>query len=187
MDRKLSLQIAVQCRYNQEKRDSSGTKEEHEAQMETYGNVENDNRSRAGSGLFRLVRCDSDVTVDDPLYVHAPLWLVRYSFNDKDYRVAIAGDSGNVLKGEIPISKKKRIINYSIAMVVLLAGAILGNFGMGFLGSEDTQVGGIIMLIIAIVGIGLTALPIRTAFKVQFEKSGVKQIRKSRRKGRGGR
>jgi hypothetical protein len=154
--------------------------EKHEAQMETYGNVENDNRAQAASGLSRLVRCDSKVTVQDPLYVHAPLWLVRYSFNDKDYKVAIAGDSGKVLKGEIPISQKKRIINYAIAVVVLLAGAVLGNFGLPLAMVEETQVWGIIMIIIALVGIGLTAIPVRLAFKIQLEKSGVKQIRKSR-------
>jgi len=158
--------------------------EESDAQMQTYGDIENQNRSKAGSGLSRLVRCDSDVDVGDPLYVHAPLWLVRYSFNDKDYKVAIAGDSGKVLKGEIPISTKKRIINYAIAIVILLAGAILGNFGMPLL-DTDNQVWGIIMLIIAIVGIGLTALPIRMAMKMQLEKSTAKKIRKTRLK-RGG-
>ena len=158
--------------------------EEHEAQMQTYGDIENQNRSKAGSGLYRLVRCDSDVDVGDPLYVHAPLWLVRYSFNDKDYKVAIAGDSGKVLKGEIPISTKKRIINYAIAIVMLLAGAVLGNFGFPLLEYEDTQIWGIIMLIIAVVGIGLTALPIRMAMKMQLEKSTLKNSRKARRKGR---
>ena len=152
--------------------------------MQTYGDIENQNRSKAGSGLYRLGRCDSDVDVGDPLYVHAPLWLVRYSFNDKDYKVAIAGDSGKVLKGEIPISTKKRIINYAIAIVMLLAGAVLGNFGFPLLEYEDSQIWGIIMLIIAVVGIGLTALPIRMAMKMQLEKSTLKNSRKTRRKGR---
>ena len=154
--------------------------EENDAQMQTYGDIENQNRSKAGSGLSRLVRCDSDVDIGDPLYVHAPLWLVRYSFNDKDYKVAVAGDSGKVLKGEIPISTKKRIINYAIAVVVLLAGAVLGNFGLPLAMVEDTQIWGIIMIVVALVGMGLTALPIRMAMKMQLEKSTVKKIRKAR-------
>ncbi|TFG18779.1 MAG: hypothetical protein EU530_08215 [Promethearchaeota archaeon] len=158
--------------------------EEHESQMQTYGDIENQNRSKAGSGLHRLVRCDSDVDVGEPLYVHAPLWLVRYSYNDKNYKVAIAGDSGNVLKGEIPISTKKRIINYVVAIAMLLAGAVLGNFGLPLLENEASQVWGIIMLIIAIVGIGLTALPIRMAMKMQLEKSSLKNARRVKRKGR---
>lgn len=154
--------------------------EEHEAQMEAYGNIENQNRSQAGSNVYRLVRCDSNVTVHDPLYVHAPLWIVRYSFNDTDYKVAIAGDSGKVLKGEIPISRKKRGINYAIAVTVLIAGAIFGNFGLPLIEFEDTQIWGIIMLIVALVGLGLTAIPIRMAFKMQLEKLETKQIHKSR-------
>ncbi|MHA1110851.1 MAG: hypothetical protein ACTSRE_07085 [Promethearchaeota archaeon] len=158
--------------------------EGHEAQMQTYGAIENQNRSKAGSGLHRLVRCDSDVDVGDPLYVHAPLWLVRYSFNDKDYKVAIAGDSGKVLKGEIPISTKKRIINYALAIVMLLAGAVLGNFGLPLAMVEgDSQIWGIIMLIVAVAGMGLTALPIRMAMKMQLEKSSAKKVRRSKRGG----
>lgn len=155
--------------------------EEHEAKMNTYGAVENQNRAQASSGLNRLVRCDSKITVKDPLYVHAPLWICRYSFNDKYYKVSIAGDSGTVVKGEIPISRKKRIINYAIALAVLLAGAVLGNFGFAFAAVEETEVWGIIMMIVAIVGVGLTAIPIRLAFKMQLEKSSTKENRKAKR------
>ena len=157
--------------------------EEHDAQMQTYGAVDNQNRSQAGSGLERLVRCDSNIDIGDPLYVHAPFWLVRYSFNDKDYKVAVAGDTGRVLKGEIPISTKKRIINYAVAVVMLLAGAIVGNFGLPMLEVEDTQIWGIIMLILGVVSIGLTVLPVRIAMKMQLEKSSVKKSRRARRRG----
>ncbi len=156
--------------------------EEHDAEMQTFGAIENQNRSKAGSGLSRLVRCDSDVDVGDPLYVHAPLWLIRYSFNDKDYRVAVAGDSGKVLKGEIPISTKKRIINYVVAIVMLIAGAAIGTVGMYFLPTEETEIWGIIMMIVGVACTGLTALPIRIAMKMQLEKSTAKISRRSRRK-----
>ncbi len=158
--------------------------EEHDAQMETYGAVDNQNRAQAASSLSRLVRCDSEIDVGDPLYVHAPLWLVRYSFNDKDYKIAIAGDSGKVLKAEIPISTKKRIINYTIALVMLLAGAVLGNFGLPLLQDGDTEIWGILMMIVGVVAMGLTALPVRIAMKMQLEKSNTKKIRKTRMKGR---
>ena len=153
----------------------------HEAQMETYGAVENENRVQAGSGLVRLVRCDSEITIHESLYVHAPLWVIRYNFNEQVYKVSVAGDSGKVVKGEIPISRKKRIINYAMALAILLAGAVLGNFGFNFLPVEETEIWGIVMIIVAVVGMGLTSIPIRMAFKMQLEKSSVKDIRKTRR------
>lgn len=156
--------------------------EEENARMQTYGAVDDQNRSQAGSGLERLVRCDSDINIGAPLYVHAPFWLVRYSFNDKDYKVAIAGDSGQVLKGEIPISMKKRIINYAIAVVMLLAGAVLGNFGLPLLDAEATEIWGIVLLVLGVVSLGLTALPARIAMKMQLEKSSIKKNRRTRRK-----
>ncbi|MHA1510776.1 MAG: hypothetical protein ACTSRX_03555 [Promethearchaeota archaeon] len=155
--------------------------EPHEAQMKAYGDIENKNRSIAASNLHKLVRCDSEITVQNPLYVHSPLWSVRYRLEDKIYKVSVAGDSGKVVKGEVPITTKQRIINYVLGTVLILVSAILGNFGIQMSAIEDTAVIGIILIILGVVGIGCSAIPIRKAFKMQLEKSSIKEIRKERR------
>ena len=155
--------------------------ESHEAQMEAYGDIENKNRSMAASGLHKLVRCDSEITVQNPLYVHAPLWLVRYRLNDKVYKVSVAGDSGKVVKGEVPITMKQRIINYVLGTVLILVSAVLGNFGISMSGIEDTATIGVILIILGVIGIGCSVIPIRKAFKMQLEKSSIKEIKKERR------
>jgi hypothetical protein len=154
----------------------------HEAQLEAYGDIENKNRSIAASGLHKLVRCDSEITVHDPLYVHVPLWSVRYLHDGKVYKASVAGDSGKVVKGEVPISMKQRIISYISGMLLILVSAILGNFGVLLLDTEDYVIVGAIMLILAIVGIGCSAIPLRKAFRMQLEKSSKKEIQKERRK-----
>ncbi|QEE15264.1 hypothetical protein DSAG12_01089 [Promethearchaeum syntrophicum] len=155
--------------------------EPNEAQMEAYGDIENKNRSMAASNLHKLVRCDSEITVENPLYVHSPLWSVRYRLEDKIYKVSVAGDSGKVVKGEVPITTKQRIINYVLGTVLILVSAILGNFGIQMSAIEDTAVIGIILIILGVVGISCSAIPIRKAFKMQLEKSSMKEIKKERR------
>ena len=155
--------------------------EPHEAQMEAYGDIENKNRSMAASGLHKLVRCDSEITVQTPLYVHAPLWSIRYRLNDKVYKVSVAGDSGKVVKGEVPITMKQRIINYVLGTALILVSALLGNFGIQMSAIEDTATIGVILIILGVVGIGCSAIPIKKAFKMQLEKSSIKEIKKERR------
>lgn len=154
----------------------------HEAQMEAYGDIENKNRSIAASNLYKLVRCDSEITVQNPLYVHAPLWLVRYRLDDKLYKVSVAGDSGKVVKGEVPITMKQRIINYVFGTVLILVSGILGNFGIPMLETEDTTAVGVILMILGVIGIGCSVLPIRKAFKMQLEKTSKNEIKRERRK-----
>jgi len=155
--------------------------ESHEAQMEAYGDIENKNRSMAASGLHKLVRCDSEITVQTPLYVHAPLWSIRYRLNDKVYKVSVAGDSGKVVKGEVPITMKQRIFNYVLGTVLILVSALLGNFGIQMSAIEDTATIGVILIIFGVIGIGCSVLPTRNAFKMQKEKSSIKEIKKERR------
>lgn len=154
----------------------------HESQMITYGRVENQNRSIAAQGLHKLVRCDSQIQTNKPLYVHAPLWQVRYRFEDKVYKVSVAGDSGKVVKGEIPLTLKRRIFNYIIGMLLIIGGAVFGNWTYGMATGTTDETLGIILTIVAVVLIGLSILPLKNAFSIQLEKSSVKDIKKERKK-----
>lgn len=152
----------------------------HEAQIETYGRVENTNRSIAQSRVQRLIRCDSVVNIDEPLYVHAPLWVVRYKFQDKIYKVSAAGDSGKIVKGEIPLTKKRRLINFILGVGLFFIFAILGNTGFNafFVNSDDW---GLFLTAISIVVMLVSFKPIKTSFQIQLEKSEIKDIHKDRK------
>ncbi|MBD3351391.1 MAG: hypothetical protein GF364_07880 [Candidatus Lokiarchaeota archaeon] len=154
----------------------------HEAKMDAYGKIENDNRAQAASGLHKLVRCDSDIQTGDPLYVHAPLWEVRYTFENKVFKVSAAGDSGKVVKGEIPLTLKRRILNYIIGMLLIVIFGIIGNVGLGMTNVADTETTGIILLIVSVIAMGFSVLPLKNAFSIQLEKSMEKDIHKDRKK-----
>lgn len=154
----------------------------HEAQMLTYGRVEDQNRAIASQGLSKLVRCDSQIETLKPLYVHAPLWQVRYRFEDKVYKVSVAGDSGKVVKGEIPMTLKRRIINYIVGMILIIAGSISGSFSFNMITTASNETWGVIITIIAVIVMGLSIIPLKKAFSIQLEKSAVKDIKKERKK-----
>jgi hypothetical protein len=143
----------------------------HEAQQDAYGRVENENRAIAASKVSKLVRCDSKVTLQYPTYVHAPLWTARYKFQGKVYKVSAAGDTGKVVKGEVPLTLGRRVTNLVIGLVMMTIGGIVADISAtNFMTVTDGE----FWLIIAIIGLVVMAISFMftsTAFRMQLEKS----------------
>jgi hypothetical protein len=142
----------------------------HESQQDAYGRVENENRGIAASKVSKLVRCDSKITMQYPTYVHAPLWTARYKFQGKIYKVSLAGDSGKVVKGEVPLTLGRRLTNLILGIVIMVNGGILAQIGYQMGGNVDGEawyIAMIIGLVIVVISFALTS----TAFRMQLEKS----------------
>lgn len=143
-----------------------------EASREAYGWVEDENRRIAGSKVYKLVRCDSKIEMYNPIYVHAPLWQVRYKFKNKVYKVSIIGDSGTILKGEIPLTLGRRAANYLGGLSLIILGAISGQYGFSILNNILNMSGwlGNLLIILGVAAIALSFVLTRTAFRMQLEK-----------------
>ncbi|MHA1998153.1 MAG: hypothetical protein ACTSU9_08550 [Promethearchaeota archaeon] len=141
-----------------------------EAQREAYGRVEDKNRSIAASKVNRLVRCDSQVNVSYPIYVHAPMWQARYKFQGKVYKMSASGVTGTVLKGEIPLTLSRRITNLVIGLAIFIIGAAIGNW-LGLANILIDENIGYLWVIVGFVMMLLSFFFTRTAFKMQLEKS----------------
>jgi predicted RNA-binding Zn-ribbon protein involved in translation (DUF1610 family) len=142
----------------------------HEAQQDAYGRVENENRAIAASKVSKLVRCDSKVTLQYPTYVHAPLWTARYKFQGKVYKVSAAGDSGKVVKGEVPLTLGRRMTNLILGLVIMVIGGIIAQIGFQN-GQVVDQEAWYIATIIGLVLMGISFMATSTAFRMQLEKS----------------
>ena len=140
----------------------------HESQRETYGRVENENRSIAAGKVNKLVRCDSQISTQYPIYVHTPLWQARYKFQGKVYKVSAAGDSGKVVKGEIPLTLGRRITNLVLGLLLIAGGGIMAQLGYTMAQTNETMY---VLMIIGIVLFVIGLFPSSTAFKMQLEKS----------------
>ncbi len=143
----------------------------HEAQIDAYGRVENENRKIASGKVQELIRCDSQIQTQYPTYVHAALWQARYKFEGKIYKVSAAGDSGKVVKGEVALTFKRRLINLIIGLAMLVGLALLANYGYPMTAVDSTSTMGWILVVIGLAGIVLSFLFTKTAFQIQLEKS----------------
>ncbi len=92
-------------------------------------------------------------------YVHAPYWLVRYSYQNGTYRVAVSGGTGNVVLGELPITKlyraKKWITSISMLTLAALIIQALPYITVLILSASDDNEGEIIAipLVLGLLGI----------------------------------
>jgi hypothetical protein len=58
-------------------------------------------------------------------YVHAPYWLVRYDHRGGTFRVAISGATGQVILGELPVTKRYRAKKWFTSVFMLIGAALL--------------------------------------------------------------
>jgi DNA-directed RNA polymerase subunit RPC12/RpoP len=55
--------------------------------------------------IDRLVEETTTVDLKQMLYLHAPVWFIKYEYKGNSYQMLIDGAKGMVLKGDIPNSK----------------------------------------------------------------------------------
>lgn len=53
----------------------------------------------------RIVEMKTDLDLKQMVYLHAPIWFIKYEYKGKRYQLIIDGATGNALKGDIPLSK----------------------------------------------------------------------------------
>jgi hypothetical protein len=55
--------------------------------------------------IDKIVEMNTEVTLKQMVYLHAPLWFVKYEYKGNAYQLIIDGATGTPLKGDIPASK----------------------------------------------------------------------------------
>jgi hypothetical protein len=50
-----------------------------------------------------LENAQTQVTVKDSEFLHAPLWFAMYTYRGKTYNIVVDAASGDVVKGDIPV------------------------------------------------------------------------------------
>jgi DNA-directed RNA polymerase subunit RPC12/RpoP len=53
----------------------------------------------------RIVEADTVVELKQMVYLHAPIWFIKYEYKGNSYQLLVDGATGMVLKGDIPSSK----------------------------------------------------------------------------------
>ncbi|UJG44672.1 MAG: hypothetical protein K9W46_05700 [Candidatus Heimdallarchaeum endolithica] len=89
-----------------------------------------EHRRKAEKKCTKVFDCYTQITFLGTFFTHFPVWLVEYDFKGETYRVVINGNNGEIIKGEIPVTKLFRIINFSLS-ILMIAFGILINFFYG--------------------------------------------------------
>jgi hypothetical protein len=55
--------------------------------------------------IDRIVEANTVVELKQMVYLHAPIWFIKYEYKGNSYQLIIDGASGMVLKGDIPSAK----------------------------------------------------------------------------------
>jgi hypothetical protein len=53
----------------------------------------------------KIVEIKTEFTVKEVVYLHSPIWFVKYEYKGDGYQLLIDGATGEALKGDIPSSK----------------------------------------------------------------------------------
>ena len=53
----------------------------------------------------KIVEIKTDLDLKQMVYLHAPIWFVKYEYKGNIFQLIIDGSSGMALKGDIPSSK----------------------------------------------------------------------------------
>jgi hypothetical protein len=67
--------------------------------------IEGHHRFLLQQDIDRLVEISTNLDVKQMLYLHAPVWFIKYQYKNNLYQLIIDGSTGAALKGDIPSTR----------------------------------------------------------------------------------
>lgn len=71
--------------------------------------IEAQHRFLSQQDIDRIIDMKTDFTVEQVVYLHAPVWFVKYEYRGESYQMLIDGATGSIIKGGIPVASFKII------------------------------------------------------------------------------
>ena len=67
--------------------------------------IEGHHRFLLQQEVDKIIEIRTDFNIKQIVYLHAPIWFIKYEYKGNFYKLVIDGASGSALKGDIPPSK----------------------------------------------------------------------------------
>ena len=67
--------------------------------------IEDHHRFLLQQDVDRIVEIKTEVTSKQIVYLHAPVWFIKYEYKGKIYQLIMEGTGGTALKGDIPTAR----------------------------------------------------------------------------------
>ncbi|MGC8895186.1 MAG: hypothetical protein ACP5LB_00255 [Candidatus Bathyarchaeia archaeon] len=73
-----------------------------EALEQAKQEIEEHHKYLAQQDVDKIIEIESEIRVSQTVYLHAPIWFIKYEYKGKTYQLIIDGATGAVVKGDIP-------------------------------------------------------------------------------------
>jgi DNA-directed RNA polymerase subunit RPC12/RpoP len=67
--------------------------------------IDASHRFLAQQYIDKIADFKTEIKIEETVYLHAPIWFIKYEYKGKDYRLLIDGTTGTAVKGDIPSIK----------------------------------------------------------------------------------
>jgi hypothetical protein len=67
--------------------------------------IEENHRFLLQQDVDRVIEMKTEYTPKQIVYLHAPIWFIKYNYKGKDYQLIVEGTGGAALKGDIPSAR----------------------------------------------------------------------------------
>jgi DNA-directed RNA polymerase subunit RPC12/RpoP len=64
--------------------------------------IEEQHRYLTQQDVDKIIEMKSEINVKQVVYLHAPIWFVKYEYKGKAYQLLVDGATGTAIKGDIP-------------------------------------------------------------------------------------
>jgi hypothetical protein len=71
----------------------------------TRTQIDNHHRFLIQQDVDRIIEINTEITLKQIVYLHAPIWFMKYMYRDNGYQLIVDGVTGNIIKGDIPTSR----------------------------------------------------------------------------------
>ena len=73
-----------------------------EAEEQAKAEIEGNHKFLAQQDVDKIIEMKTEIKIEETVYLHAPIWFIKYEYKGKDYRLIIDGATGVAIKGDIP-------------------------------------------------------------------------------------
>jgi hypothetical protein len=76
--------------------------DKNDAEEQAKQEIEENHRYLAQEDVDKIIEIKTDIKIEETVYLHAPVWFIKYEYKGKDYHLIMDGATGTAIKGDIP-------------------------------------------------------------------------------------
>jgi len=73
-----------------------------EAEEQARQEIDENHRFLAQQEIDKVIDFKTEIKIEETVYLHAPIWFIKYEYKGKTYSLIIDGATGTAIKGDIP-------------------------------------------------------------------------------------